>query len=198
MARNGLKAVEDAPASSELYDSLPQEQMDAWDRIGSKGYTPYRSKVGNLWFGRRSGTDDSGDDVGPAGTVIELETQVDERIASEQSAESDTVLDTDPGTGNGILPGMEQKISAQHKALAAAIIAYDKAKLARVDASAEETKTKKAMDALLKVHEADLLTDNDNNYKYYPVGSIRGILDKEEKYTTRTEHVGDEDQKKAA
>lgn len=100
MARNGggLKAVENK-VPSELYDSLSQDGQDSWDEIGSLGYTPYKGH-GDLWWARRTGAPEAGEDVGPSESLSVLVTMVKDYAAEEQR-----LLEQH---GSDRLPGMEE------------------------------------------------------------------------------------------
>ena len=144
--------------------------------------------------------------IGPASSIAALHTQVglahnlnfkpdgDDTLSPETLEEKETgdvELDAD-SKGTPYFDGMKPVIKAKHKALANAIIDYDRIKLERCSLSTQETEAKKTMTALLKTHEADLLTDNEKDYKYYPVGDIRGVLARTEKEEVRTEHIDEE------
>lgn len=82
MARNGLVAVEEK-VPNELYDGLSQDGQDYWDEIGGLGWTPLKG-AGGLWWARRTGTPDQGEDIGPSESLSVLAEQVKDFAREEQ------------------------------------------------------------------------------------------------------------------
>jgi hypothetical protein len=132
MARDGLKAVPPAKEPNELYDSLSQDGQDHWDEIGALGYTPLKGH-GNMWWARRSGTADKGEDIGPSESISVLVTMVKEFVAEEARLLEEN--------GSDRLPGMEEPATEELDRLADKVLDLrqkkDDAKAAFKDAEEE-------------------------------------------------------------
>jgi len=195
-------AVKKAVEPNELYDSLNQTGQDVWDLIGSKGFRPDQNAE-KQWIA----LDTNGDDiVGPCESLSALASAVDQHIgnaASPSIDDAETNFDEEEkpkkhklqklpqgSTDAPFLAGMAPTVNKQ---LANAIIAQHKAKMARVEATAEETKQNKNMAVVGTLHKGLYQADpSQPGSKVFRVGKItsRLIHTEEEKFVTEKASSG--------
>jgi hypothetical protein len=164
------------PAGSTLQD------VAVWSEIKGLGYSAEKDEDG-LWTGYQL---EGEDEIGTAETIGELRDMIKNQLIDH----TEITIDVDPATQAPFLTGMEEK---HNKQLANAIIAQHKAKMARVDATAEETKQNKNMAVVGTLHKGLYVPDpSQPGSKIYRVGKIisRIIHTEEEKFVTEKASSG--------
>jgi len=174
-AKTPLKAVPDAREPNDYYDQLDQEAKDVWDGIGALGFTPYKGKLGML-FARRTGTSDTGNDIGPADTLLVLKTIVQQHVTEEERLLKEN--------GSDKLPGMEEPATEELDRMADKLLDLrQKAQNARANLKYYQETFQGRM--------------NDLNRKCYTRNNMHIILEDSQKVTYK-EAEGASKQQKAA
>lgn len=162
------------------------QDVAVWSEIKHLGYSAEKD-VDGLWTAYEL---EGEDEIGTAETINDLRDMIKNHLIDH----TEITIEVDPATDAPFLAGMAPTVNKQ---LANAIIAQHKAKMARVEATAEETKQNKNMAVVGTLHKG--LYQADPSYpgsKIFRVGKItsRLIHTEEEKFVTEkaTSGMGEE------
>lgn len=144
MARNGTAEV---ATVDDLYDSLSQDAKDHWDEIGSLGFTPFKGVKGD-WWARKTGTEDTGDDIGPSESISVLVQMV-----------CDAPKSNDDHPDGVLFEEMRAKRQIVIPELRIPILNWKAFQDERIAALAKEVEAKKEVDRLMHQHKAMLAFD---------------------------------------
>lgn len=162
------------------------QDVAVWSEIKNLGYSAEQDTDG-LW---NAFLLDGEDEIGPAESISDLRDMIKNQLIDH----TEITIEVDPATDAPFLEGMAPVVNKQ---LANAIIAQHKAKMARVEATAEETKQNKNMAVVGTLHKGLYAADpSQPGSKIFRVGKItsRLIHTEEEKFVTEkaTSGMGDE------
>ncbi len=158
------------------------QDVAVWSEIKHLGYSAEKDEDG-LWTAYQIEGDD---EIGAAETITELR----DLITNQLIDHTEITIEVDPATEAPFLAGMAPTVNKQ---LATAIIAQHKAKMARVEATAEETKQNKHMAIVGTLHKSLYVADpGQPGSKIFNVGKItsRLIHTEEEKFVTEKASSG--------
>lgn len=158
------------------------QDVAVWSEIKHLGYSAEKDEDG-LWTAHEIEGDD---EIGTAETISDLRDMIKNQLIDH----TEITIEVDPATDAPFLKGMAPTVNKQ---LANAIIAQHKAKMVRVDATAEETKQNKNMAVVGTLHRDLYMADpSQPGSKIFRVGKItsRLIHTEEEKFVTEKSTSG--------